>query len=203
MTEQVSTEIFISTGRVEAFSDGVFAIAITLLAIDLKVPHDIGLQSLATVLSERWPVFLAFLNSFTTILVIWINHHNLFTHIHRISHLLLLANGLLLLCVSFLPFSTSLVAEHFGHAGQSTAAVVYTGTFLMLAFAFNLLWRYACRGKRLLKPNVTDEQVRIINCQYLVGPVFYGLAFVHVTTSLLLTMVLSIFYAITASRSVC
>lgn len=192
------------TGRVEAFSDGVFAIAITLLVLDLKLPHG-GSKDLLSTLLEQWPAFVAFLNSFGTILIIWMNHHNLFTHITRINNLFILFNGLLLLCVTFLPFPTSLVAEYFGHPGEVTAGALYSGTFLVMAVAFNLLWRYASYNHRLLSKIVTAAQVESINRQYLVGPTFYGLAFilsfVDVTTSLLLTIALAVFYAITASMS--
>jgi len=201
-TQQMEKE----TGRVEAFSDGVFAIAITLLVIDLKIPHPSDSDTLASNLFGQWPMFVAFLNSFVTILIIWMNHHNLFGHISRINPLFMLLNGLLLLCVTFLPFPTSLVAEYYGHSGQGSAAILYSGTFLLMAFAFNLLWRYASHKHRLLGKNITAAQVRSINRQYIVGPVFYGLAFilafVQVTTSLLLIIALAIFYAVTASRSV-
>jgi uncharacterized membrane protein len=193
------------TGRVEAFSDGVFAIAITLLVLDLKMPSVASSENLYAILLRQWPKFIAFLNSFGTILVIWINHHNLFSHIVRCSNLFMLINGVLLLCVTFLPFSTSLVAEHYGAQGEVTAAAVYTGTFLVMAIAFNLLWRFASHRHRLLKRSVTPEQIRSINGQYLIGPTFYGLAFVlvpvNVTASLLLTVALAFFYSITASLS--
>ena len=193
------------TGRIEAFSDGVFAIAITLLVLDLKVSAPTGSEGLAYKLVGQWPAFVAFLNSFATILVIWINHHNLFNLIARSDCRFMLANGLLLLCVTFLPFPTSLVAEYYGHPGEATAAVLYTGTFLMMAFAFNILWRYAAHKHQLLGRSVTAKEVGSINRQYLVGPIFYGLAFilafVNVTASLVLTIALMLFYAVTASVS--
>src|SRR5262249_20251749 len=91
------------TGRVEAFSDGVFAIAITLLVLNLKIPPPDGQGNLSQTLLAQWPSFLGFLNSFITILIIWINHHNLFNHIRRTNNVFMLFNGLLLLCVTFLP----------------------------------------------------------------------------------------------------
>lgn len=193
------------TGRVEAFSDGVFAIAITLLVLDLKLPHTEGAENLTQELFRQWPTFVAFLNSFVTILIIWINHHNLFSNIRRTNNLFMLLNGLLLLCVTFLPFPTSLAADYYGHEGSVTAAALYAGTFFVMACAFNLLWRYASHGHRLISREVTTEQIQGINRQYLLGPTVYGLAvvfaFVHVTISLLITIVLAIFYAVTASTS--
>ena len=193
------------TGRVEAFSDGVFAIAITLLVLNLKIPHGDGSGDLSSILLKQWPTFIAFLNSFGTILIIWMNHHNLFGNIHRTNNIFMLANGFLLLCVTFLPFPTSLVADYYGHPGEITAAALYCGTFFVMSIAFNILWRYASYKHRLLSRSVSTEQVESINRQYLVGPTFYGLSlivsFVNVTASLLLTIVLAVFYSITASMS--
>src|SRR5690349_429038 len=101
------------TGRVEAFSDGVIAIAITLLVLDIKVPTGLGEEGgLLDALLRQWPVYLAFFNSFATIGVMWINHHRLFTQIKRIDHTLLLLNALLLMAISLVPFSSALLSEY-------------------------------------------------------------------------------------------
>ncbi len=193
------------TGRVEAFSDGVFAIAITLLVLDLKTPHSDGSDDLSANLLGQWPAFVAFLNSFATILVIWMNHHNLFTNIRRTNNPFMLLNGLLLLCVTFLPFPTFLVAQYYGHTGENTAAALYAGTFFVMACSFNMLWRYAAHDHRLIGMDVTAEEIRGINRQYLFGPAVYGLALIlssiQAAISLLLTVALAVFYAITASTS--
>src|SRR5215831_5066262 len=162
--EESTTASSKETGRVEAFSDGVFAIAITLLILDIKVPHasesDVGL---GTLLLRQWPSYAAFLTSFATIGIMWINHHRLFTQIVRSSHALLLLNSLLLLLISVVPFPTAVVAEYLGHPGENTAAALYAGTFFVIAIAFNVLWRYA--AKHLLGPNVTRPEVREISKQ--------------------------------------
>lgn len=193
------------TARVEAFSDGVFAIAITLLVLDLKLPHYDSTKELWKELLRQWPTFVAFLNSFVTILIIWMNHHNLFNNIRRTNSVFMLANGLLLLTVTYLPFPTSLVADYYGHSGETLAAALYSGTFFVMACAFNVIWRYASYNHRLLSREVTVEQIQSINRQYLLGPTVYGLAlvlaFVNVTMSLLLTVLLAIFYGVTASTS--
>ena len=193
------------TGRVEAFSDGVFAIAITLLVLDLKETHDGSSGDLWGELLKQWPTLIAFLNSFATILIIWINHHNLFSNIRRTNNLFMMLNGLLLLCVTFLPYSTSVVAEHYKHPGETVGAALYAGTFFIMSCAFNLLWRYASHKHRLISKEITTEDVESINRQYLLGPTAYGLAlflaFVNVTSSLVLTIILAIFYAVTASTS--
>src|SRR5258707_7291898 len=105
------------TARVEAFSDGVFAIAITLLVLDLKVPRDVPADHLAAELLRSWPSYGAFLVSFATIGIMWLNHHRLFTLIHRVDHALLVLNGLLLLTVTVVPFPTSLLAAYLGRDG--------------------------------------------------------------------------------------
>src|SRR5678816_1520173 len=167
------------TNRIEAFSDGVFAIAITLLVLDLKVPRELlAGQRLAEVLLAQWPVYLAFLTSFATILIMWINHHRLFTHISRCDDQLLFFNGLLLLGVVLVPFPTSLVAEYLGQPGQTTAAMVYNGTFIAIAFCFNLLWRSASKHGRLLHADHDRDAVAQITESYRRGPLAYVLALV-------------------------
>ena len=193
------------TGRVEAFSDGVFAIAITLLVLNLKFPSTGEPGDLSGELSRQWPAFVAFLNSFVTILIIWMNHHNLFNNIRRTNNVFMMVNGALLLTVTFLPFPTWLVAEYFGHPGENTAASLYAGTFFVMACSFNFLWRYASYQHRLIGREITTEQIEGINRQYLAGPTLYGLAFlfafIDVGLSLLLTILLALFYAVTASIS--
>jgi len=110
-----------------------------------------------------------------------------------------------LLCVTFLPFPTSLVADYYGRAGETTAAALYAGTFTIMACAFNLLWRYASHRHRLIGREIREDDIRSISRQYLLGPTVYGLAFVlafvNVTMSLLITLFLAIFYGVTASTS--
>lgn len=189
------------TGRVEAFSDGVFAIAMTLLVIDLLPLSERG-GDVAAELSASWPTFFAFLTSFFTILVIWMNHHLLFTLIKRVDRNFLFLNGLLLLGATFVPFPTALVAQNLLTDGAVAAAVVYAATGLGLAAAFNGVWRYAAKNRRLLGASVTDEQIARINRGYWVGPAGYGtalaLAFVFPVASVGLITALAIFYAIFA-----
>jgi len=177
------------TGRVEAFSDGVFAIAMTLLVLDIKVPHELGGgQSLAQALASQWPTYLAFLTSYATILIMWVNHHRLFTHIARWDDRLLFANG------------APLVADYLGQAGQFTAAMVYNGTFIVIAICFNLLWASASKEGRLLRADHDVEAVRGITDSYRFGPLFYVATFivglVSVTASLVLSLALAVYFAL-------
>ncbi|HEV2471380.1 MAG TPA: TMEM175 family protein, partial [Chthonomonadales bacterium] len=191
------------TGRVEAFSDGVFAIAITLLVLNLHVPAAAQVTaglSLAAILQRQWPAFLAFTISFATILIMWTNHHKLFMQIRKIDHWFLVFNGVLLFFVTFIPYPTALLAEHIRSKGAVTAAAVYSGSYFLIAVAFNLVWRYAANGERLLKRPVDREMVRRINRDYAFGPglyfVSFALAFVSVTLSVTACSLLACFYAL-------
>jgi uncharacterized membrane protein len=188
------------TGRVEAFSDGVFAIAMTLLVLDIKVPRDlVPGGTLAQALAGQWPTYLAFLTSFGTILIMWVNHHRLFTQIGRWDERLLFSNGLLLLGIVLVPFPTALVAEYLGRAGQTTAALVYNGTFIVIALCFNLLWRGASTDGRLLRADHDPDAVRHITDSYRFGPLFYVAALIvglfSVTASLVVNCALAVYFA--------
>jgi uncharacterized membrane protein len=189
------------TGRLEAFSDGVFAIAMTLLVLDIKVPHHVTSgQTLAQALVDQWPTYLAFMTSFATILIMWVNHHRLFTHIGRCDDGLLFSNGMLLLGVVLVPFPTALVAEYLGHAGQTTAALIYNSTFIAIALCFNLLWRSASTHGRLLRADHDRVAVGHITDSFRFGPLFYVIALIvglfSVTASLAVSCALAVYYAL-------
>jgi uncharacterized membrane protein len=189
------------TNRIEAFSDGVFAIAITLLVLDLKVPREAhSEQQLGSLLLAQWPSYLAFLTSFATILIMWINHHRIFTLVGRSDDRLLIYNGLLLLGVTLVPFPTSLVAEYLRRDGGRLATLLFNGTYIFIAICFNLLWRSAAGGHRLLRRDADRAAVQAIFDAYRFGPAWYVIAFlltfVSVTGSLLLNLGLAIFFAL-------
>ncbi|TLZ70191.1 MAG: DUF1211 domain-containing protein [Methanobacteriota archaeon] len=160
------------TARLEAFSDGVFAFAITLLALNLRDPAGSGV-SLSEGLISEWPAFFAFVTSFVTVLIMWMNHHNMFNYIRRVD-----SDGWI-------------------------AAAVYSGTFFFLSLVWNGLWRYCVRGHRLLGTAVTDQQARTITRQYAVAPVSYGIAFVIAPFSGLVSvgviLAVAAFFAVTAT----
>lgn len=190
------------TGRVEAFSDGVFAIAITLLVIDLLPLSERG-GDVWGELSHSWPTFFAFVTSFFTILVIWINHHYLFTLIRRVDRNFLFLNGTLLLATTFIPFPTALVAQHILEPEAAVpAAAIYAGTGLCLAFAFNGVWRYAAKDRRLLGASAPQEAIDRVNRGYWVGPLGYGaalaVAFVSPLGSFVICTALAVFFALFA-----
>jgi uncharacterized membrane protein len=185
------------TARVEAFSDGVFAIAITLLILNLKVPT--GPEGhLGAALARQWPTYAAFLISFAFIGIMWVNHHRLFNHIRRSDNRLLFYNLLLLLAVTVVPFPTALLAAHYGTAGRTVAAAVFNGTYVLLAVFFNVLWLHVVRAGLL--DAATHESAESITRQYAVGPIAYlvcfGLTWVSVPASLILNIGLAIFFAV-------
>lgn len=191
------------TARVEAFSDGVFAIAITLLILEIKVPGQAG-GSLSRQLARQWPSYVSFVISFAFIGIMWINHHRLFTHIRRCDDLLLIFNLLLLLGVTSVPFPTAVLATHLGGPDARTAALLFHATYLVIAIFFNLLWRYASSGRRrLLSSDVDTAAVKQITVRYAFGPLLYlacvALVWVNVFASLALNVGLAGFFALSPS----
>jgi uncharacterized membrane protein len=192
-----------TTGRIEAFSDGVFAVAITLLVLDIKVPP---LQptnpafSLAHELLAEWPAYLAFVMSFLTILIMWINHHRVFGLIQRTDDRFMILNGVLLLCVTIVPFSTALLAAYIRLPDARLATLVYAGTCVLMAVCFQNLWRYASRDGRLLGTNHDPTVAEGITKSYRFGPLLYVvvfcLAFVSVAASVGLSLLLALFFTI-------
>ena len=147
--------------RVEAFSDGIFAIAITLLVLGIKVPsHESVLdRGLAHALILLWPAYLAFFISFITILVIWVQHHVMFMYVRKVDHSLLYWNGLLLLAVTFVPFPTGLLAEHLSHPDAKLAAHMYTGNLLAIYIVFYWLWRHVLKSGKVLAEADGNRQI--------------------------------------------
>ena len=195
------------TTRLEAFSDGVFAIAITLLILEIKVPTGAETQDhgLWRALLERWPSYVGYVISFVTIGIMWVNHHALFKYISRVDRALLLANLLLLMTVSFLPYPTAVLAEHLPDADSRTeAAVFYGGTLVVIAISFNVLW-WAARGRhRLIGADAHAGGMRTITFRYGVGPVSYGIAtavaLLSVWASLAIHLGLALMYALSERR---
>jgi uncharacterized membrane protein len=195
------------TGRIEAFSDAIFAFAITLLILDIKVPHGADSNTgLWSALVEQWPTFAAYLTSFATIGIMWMNHHYLFTVIRRVDHSLILLNGLLLLTVTFTPFPTAMVAEYFNHPGEHLAAAVFSGLFVMIAILFNVLWHHASKDNLLIGDGIPDSLVKEITRAYRFGPIFYLVAFafawVSAPVSIGICFALAIYFALPRKQRV-
>jgi len=190
-----------SPTRVEAFSDGVFAIAITLLILEIRVPHvDHGLWAGLVAL---WPSYVAFLLSFAVILIMWVNHHELLRMVGGVTYPFLFANGLLLLTVTFVPFPTAVLAAYLGTAEARTAVAFYCATFVVNALVWRLLFATMVRGG--LKPGVTAETVATVRKAYFWGPVVYlfstGVALIRPTLGLLVNVSLWILWVRLGYRS--
>lgn len=185
------------TARVEAFSDGVFAIAITLLILNVQVPSPTA-GSLSAALARQWPTYAAFLISFAFIGIMWVNHHRLFNHIQRCDNTLMFLNLLLLLGVTIVPFPTALLASHYMTPDRTIATAVFNGTYVGIAVFFNVLWFHAVK-RELLDPQ-TLQSADFISRRYGIGPVSYlicfALTWVSVPGSLALNIALAVFFAL-------
>jgi uncharacterized membrane protein len=189
--------VSVNTTRLEAFSDGVFAIAITLLVLEIKVPP--ANTALGVALLQLWPSYLAYVVSFLVIGAIWINHHAMFKHIVRVDETLLLLNVLHLMLIAFLPFPTAVLAEAFHRAtDESIAAAFYGGILTAIGIFVTAMWQYAAHGHRLLSPNVTAKQAQQIGRRFLVGPIVYaiavGIALVVPWLALTIYILLNVFF---------
>jgi uncharacterized membrane protein len=163
-----------STARLETFADGVFAIAATLLIIDVTVDARGG--ELGTALVHAWPQYAAYAVSFLTIGIIWVNHHACFTQIARTDRRFLFLNVAFLMCVAFIPFPTRLVAEHIRDDGARAAALAYGITLTTTAILFSLLWFYAAIGRRLIAEDADQRVVSGISRSYVPGIPTYAAA---------------------------
>ncbi len=192
------------TGRVEAFSDGVFAIAATLLVLNLRVPaiqwERAGGGALWQTLVAQWPIYLAFVISFLSILIVWSNHHNVFNIIQRVDHTFLLLNGLLLLGITAMPYTTTLLADSLGHPAERVGTLIYSGVALFVALAFFGLWLYASSGRRLLAAATPTTTIASVTRQVAVGPtafaLAFALAFASAKASVAVFIAIEVFYAI-------
>jgi len=162
------------TGRLEAFSDGVFAIAITLLVLDIAVPAR-DLDDLWRGIAHQWPSYLAYATSFITIGGIWMAHHGMFRRLRYANTRVMQVNLLLLMAVSFLPFPTRLVAEAIRTTDAERAAVIFYGLSLfVISVIVGALWATVARDPELLQPGVTEEEVNAILLRTTPGLGFYA-----------------------------
>jgi len=164
--------------RTEAFSDGIFTIAITLMILEFKVPDRAAANSngeLVRALLGLWPSLLAFLISFVTILVMWVNHHGFFTLLKEVDRRLLYANGFLLLIVTMLPFPTATLAQHLQTPAAKAAAVFYCGMFVLVSIGYNLMYMAGAR-QRLVRDRACERVMSRVRNAYRFGFLWYSLA---------------------------
>jgi uncharacterized membrane protein len=187
------------TARLETFSDGVFAIAATLLILEV---HLSGHGSVTNDLLHAWPSYLAYAISFLTIGIIWVNHHAVLQQIGRVDRTFLFINVVFLMIVAFSPFPTRVLAEHLRH-GSRAAAFAYGLTFTLMATSYGAMWFYAARGRRLIAEHADQRVVSGISRSFAPGSFIYGGATLSALLSAYLAVALfaaiAIFYVLESS----
>lgn len=188
-----------SRSRFDAFSDGVFAIAITLLVLTIAQPTDY--RDLAHQLANLWPAFAAVAVSFAVIGIMWLNHHSLCNHLDRLDRPFIYLNFFLLFTVVLIPYPTGVLGEALrqGH-GARTAAVIYSATMAVNALAWSAMWLYMSSGRRLLAPDFPESERRPATLGFTLGSVFYivsiGVALASPYACLAFHAALAIYYAL-------
>jgi uncharacterized membrane protein len=173
---------FPAVERLAGLTDGVFAIAITLLALEVTVPilgRGAGRSALVTALVEQWPSYASYMVTFFLVGAYWFNHHRMFNLLKGVDHRFLVLNIFFLMATAIIPFPNHLIAEYLLEPEQQGVAVsVYGMAMLALAVMFNLVWRYAGRRQRLIRSDCDPELVRKVLNSYLVGPAIYMIGLV-------------------------
>jgi uncharacterized membrane protein len=192
----------VTPARLETFADGVFAIAATLLIIDVGVPEELN-DSLGQELLDIWPQYFGYAVSFVTIGIMWVNHHAIVRQIERVDRPFLFLNVGLLLCIAFVPFPTRVLAEFVRSDEGEAAAVLYGITLTTTAVFFISVWIYASHRGRLLHPEVDPKEVSGITRSYLPGAPTYAVAtlvaFVSPEASAALFGLIAVFYMLSSS----
>jgi uncharacterized membrane protein len=185
--------------RVEAVSDGIFAIAITLLVLTISEPDDY--THLASQLGDRWPALAAYVVSFAVIGIMWFNHHSIFALLETIDATFFYLNLLLLMTIAFLPYPTGVLGKALQEGeGTRTAAVVYSVSMTINAVAWGALWLYASTGRRLLKDTFPESRRRVATIAFTMGTLVYAssiaIAVVNAYACLTFHAALAIYYAL-------
>jgi uncharacterized membrane protein len=187
--------------RLEAFSDGVFSIAITLLVLEIGVPDVPKGASLWSALGDQWPSYAAYVVSFLVIGIMWANHHTLFGYIAKVDRTVIFLNLLLLLVVALIPWPTNLVADYLARGGNEakTAVAVYGLVNVAVAVAFSSFWWYVNKTQHLLHPDVDRAAARATVPRFALGLVAYpltvALAFVWPVLTLAIHGAIAVYYA--------
>ena len=193
--------------RVEAFSDGVFAFAVTLLVLAVRIPRPEDSADLQHMLLDQWPSYVAFALSFTVVGTIWANHRLAFAHIARSDHVLVSLNLLELMSVAFVPVPTAVLGYWIGSSGHNrlVAVLFYGGTLFFLGIFHNVIWWYAAYSARLTSPSLSKRKRRALTLTWLAGPILYGLAvalaFIDPRVAIGMFVVLGILYLLPTPRA--
>ena len=190
-----------TTDRLETFSDGVIAIAITLLILEIRVPHaEEG--GLGVALADQWPSYAAYAVSFAVIGIMWVNHHRIFHMLKAVDRPLLFINLLLLMFIAAVPFPTALLAEYLDAGGRDShiAAAVYSANATGCALAFNMMWRWIVRKGDLLHDHISVENLRRGTKRFTLGlivyPIAVGVSFISAPLTLALHALTAVYYVV-------
>jgi uncharacterized membrane protein len=191
----------VTTDRLETFSDGVIAIAITLLILEIHVPAA-GTGPLAKQLGEQWPSYAAYVVSFAVIGIMWVNHHRIFHLLKNVDRPLLFINLLLLMFIAAVPFPTGLLAEYLDAGGRDShiAAAVYSANATGCALAFNMMWRWVVRKGDLLHDHISVQNLRKGTRRFTLGlivyPIAIGVSFISAPLTLALHALTAVYYVV-------
>ena len=191
------------TVRMEAFSDGVLAINITLLTFELKAPafkETYTSRLLFVEMARQWPAYLAFLLSFATIFVIWVNHHRMFNVIRRSDSKFLYLNGLLLLLTSTIPFLNNVLANYISTSATELAVGLTMLLFAAVAATFYLMWTHATADYHLLKRPAADVRVQTVKSGLVISMAVYGASAVLASVLPLVSIVIGLLMVVYLSR---
>jgi uncharacterized membrane protein len=187
--------------RLEAFSDAIFAIAATLLVLDLKVPRGLSSSSqLSEALARQWPVYLSYVLSFLFIGIYWGSHYSMLRHFKRTDHLLLKINILFLMVIAILPFPTALLAEYWHSSPEQRlmAALIFQACLFLTATLYCAIWLYAVKKRDLLDESVDEATIKATTIKNLISPGFQAIAFVvsfwSPTAGLFIVLMIALFY---------
>ena len=197
-----------STQRIEAFSDGVFSIAITLLVLELQLPASAGggvSLPLSMELARLWPAYVGYVMSFIMIGIYWANHHYIFGMYRATNHVFNLLNICFLMCISFLPFPAAVLSRRFNQSADSQTAVLFYAFGLLLpAVGFTAMWLYASRGHRLVDKRLSKSFIRHLTSQYLSACVIYIAAMVvtrwSAVSGLIICVVLTLLFLLPSRK---
>jgi len=192
------------TVRIEAFSDGIFCVAITLLAIEIGVEakQNETNQGLLHSLLQRWPICLAYFISFVNVLLAWIGHHGLFKHLRNTNNFVMITNGLLLMLVALVPFPTKTLGFFLQTGAFKTAVIFYTGYFVLISVAFRLLWYAASSSPELLVHGIDKTKIKNItrneNIGLLCNSFILLVSFLSPWTALVLSFAMWVYWIVFA-----
>jgi len=204
MQQEIITELQAEkeTSRIEAFSDGIFCVGITLLAIEIGVEVNTNAtnKDLFHSLIKLWPICLAYFISFVNVLLAWIGHHGLFKNFRKTDNFVMVSNGFLLMLIALAPFPTKTLGLFLQTGAFKTAVVFYTGYFVLISLAYRLLWYAASRKRHLLIQGITDEKISAItkseNIGLICNIIIMAVAFVSPWAALVLSFVMWVYWII-------